>query len=160
MGDIIKLLGRNLTGSHTVGTNTLDNIERLVEATGSGRAAARALGVAESTLRGWRRGVKPRRPAQWFQAQTRRVLASRRDVYADAWKGDRLLRIKGLIRVSKDVRVRTIDPGKYIPNRVIRRVLSAWENGDDDKAENILIRAIDQYYQPLAFQNIIGVWFE
>jgi len=134
------------------------NLEILVTQLGSGRAAARFLGVAESTLRGWRRGVNPRgRSAEIF-------LAARNASLGTQWKagydGTGELAIKGRIRVSNDFRDRTIHHGRVIPIELMRRILTTWRRGSDARAEALLYGAIDRYYQPVEFIDIERAWFE
>src|SRR6185436_5381734 len=158
---LIQAMGHALTGTPFV--PSLDrspqaNIESLVSAVGSGRAAARALGVAESTLRGWRRGVTPRRDPRVFVAAARGALSG--DRYAAAYNGDVTFAIKGKIRVSSDERERTVYPGRNIPRQTMQGILRAWATGDDERAERLLYKAIDTNYQPLQFNTVVGVWFE
>lgn len=163
--DLIEGMGQDLTGLHNVPSTALsaqENIEILVAAIGSGRAAARALGVAESTLRGWRKGARPRRDNQLFVATTRGAATARfrPDHYDDAYHGRKIMAIKGIIRVSNDARPRTAHVGREIPLRSMQGVLRAWSSGDDDKAERLLQNAIIRYYASLEFDAIERVWFE
>lgn len=161
MQSLIEAVGLDLTYPYQPpDRNTLRNLHGLVSGYGSKRGAARALGVPESTLRGWLKGVTPKRDPQAIQTALRGLYADARGHYASAYRGDTLLTISGLIRVSKDVRVRTVHPGRVIPLAKIRNVLRAWRAGDDARAERLLYKAIDEHYQPLQFDNIIGAWFE
>jgi hypothetical protein len=118
------------------------------------------LGIPESTLRAWRKGVKPRRDPTPVFKRTGRSAAAGGAAFQAAWSGSGELAVKGVIRVSGDIRDRTIHPGRQIPRSVIRAALSAWENGDDEVAGNTLLRAIDTYYAPMAFETIDRVYFE
>lgn len=161
MASLIDHVGQALTASAAPPSLSLSpqsNIELLVWATGSGRAAARALGVAESTLRGWRRGVKPRKDPRVLVAAARGAMAAPR--WNEIYRGDKTLVIEGWIRVSSDLRKRTVYPGRTIPRRVMQSVLRAWAQADDERAERLLYNAIDTHYQPLEFDVILGVWFE
>jgi hypothetical protein len=164
MARLIEELTATLTGvtfhppstDQTIGRN----IDVLVRLAGSGRAAARALGVAESTFRGWRHGVQPRSGQQAIVSTARRLGALNTGQLAYAL-GDGSLTIRGIIRVSRDVRERTVHPGRHIPSTTMARILRRWAAAEDDsKVERSLMRAIDHYYQPLDFQTITGVWFE
>lgn len=157
---LIEAVGKSLTYPANPGRNTLATLHNVVGDAGGIRPAARALGVPESSLRGWLKGVTPKRSPQSILAAARGFYADRRGQYDAAYRGDRLLTINGLIRVSKDVRVRTVHPGRNIPLAKIRNALRAWRAGDDARAERLLYKAIDEHYQPLAFDNIIGAWFE
>lgn len=163
-GDLILLMGQAICGGYLPRTDhpVASNIETLVDAMGSGRSAARALDVAESTLRGWRKGAIPRRSAQSLVATMRTAIHPIRNpgYYTRAYTGVSELTIRGLIRVSKDSRTRTIYPGRYIPRRVMQGILRAWSTADDNRAERLLLKAIDEYYQPMDFDEIVGVWFE
>lgn len=127
------------------------NVNLLVAHLGSGRAAGRALGVPETTIRSWRKGVVPRDPAKASLV----ISAGRRAIvgktFHDAYRGTTELVILGDVEVSNDSRVRKIRPGAYIPRSTIRRALNHWLNGDDIKAGATLGRAIDTYYTPLQF---------
>ena len=165
---IVEWMGARLVGSPFVPTTDRDpqvNAQRLQSIAGSGREAARQLGVAESTLRGWRKGVRPKDPAanqrmvamgrQLAAARTGELARVRRDPNANG------LVIKGIIRVSNDQRTRTILVGRHIPADTMRRILTAWANGvDDSKVDAMLHRAITSYYAPTDFVSIQGVWFE
>jgi hypothetical protein len=62
---------------------------------------------------------------------------------------------------SKDVRRRTVYPGRQIPATTMRRILTRWANGDDDsKVDKSLMTAITSYYAPLDFVHIEAVSFE
>lgn len=164
-GELVGELGKHLTGRH-VGVPHLDrspqaNALILIDIAGSGRAAARMLGVAESTFRGWRHGVQPRGGVnQAIVSAARRLAAlnSGRLAYARATTG---LAIRGTFTVSKDTRTRDIYPGRQMPRATMTRILNRWAAGEDDhKVEQSLIRAIDRWYQPLQFDRIEAVWFE
>lgn len=162
-GDLARELGRALMPPgvpQAPGTGVAANLALIVAHTGSGRAAGRYLGVSESTLRGWRHGVTPRRDPAFFQIAARVLLSEKSGVWGPAYRGESELVISGLVRVSGDVRRRTIHIGRYIPRRSMQFVLRAWRQGNDAQAEKVLYAAIDRYYQPLALDSIDGVWFE
>ena len=163
MADLITAVGQDLTG-HSVppgpGRSLLGNLEVLVATLGSLRAAGRYLGIGESTLRGWRKGVTPRRDPGVVAQAARAAAVAQRGVYRDAFRGHKTLSIIGQITVSSDSRIRTVHPGRFIPTGTIQRILRTWAAGDDARAEASLYRAIDRYYQPLRFDNIIQAWFE
>jgi hypothetical protein len=140
-----------------------DPYHRLVILAGSVSAAARELGVPRRTFRGWLEGRKPRHPPNAIAAIREHRIAqpAHQPHWHDAYTGEKTLAITGRIRVSNDIRIRTIHPGRYIPNAVTRTYLDAWRAGEDDgQVEAMIIQAIDQYYQPVAFENILAVWFE
>lgn len=154
-GGLIDLMGESLMRSR-VPTTQAQGAEYLAARLGGGRAAARALGVAESTFRGWRGGVVSRKGIGARLATLARTMAPG---LAHA-RGDGSLTITGIITVSSDTRERTIHPGRNIPGPIIRQALTRWVNGNDNTAEAIIYGAIDRYYQPLEFDQIIRVWFE
>jgi len=123
------------------------NLEMLVAYTGSGRAAARTLGVAESTLRGWRHGTLPKgdRNAEIVSA-ARRAGAALDTKFIDAYTGQTELTIRALVAVSSDNRDRTLNPGRVIPLSTVRRALNLWLAGEDEKAGTMLARSMDTYY--------------
>lgn len=162
-GPLIEGFGQSLTGlpvSPSADLPTAVNAELLVATLGSGRAAARHLGVAESTFRGWRKGAKARIGTRALAAAARRA-ATPPQLLKDIRSGVRSLRITGTIRSSDDVRDRTVYPGRHIPQPTMDRILRAWLAADDDaKVEAALLRAIDSYYAPLAFLRVTGVDWE
>jgi hypothetical protein len=158
---LIQAMGESLVDSPDVPSTNLPihvNIELLVEAAGSGRAAARVLGVAESTLRGWRKGAQPRRENRTIVAAARGTMAGPR--WAEIYSGQATIVIHGVVVVSTDVRPRTVYPGRYIPRQTMQGILRAWASADDARAERLLYNAIDTHYQPLQFDVITAVWFE
>jgi hypothetical protein len=167
---LIDFMGQDLTGLNNPPSATLsvwENLEILVAATGSGRAAARALGVAESTLRGWRKGARPRRTNLEFVATARgaatayyRPSAFGGSHYDAAYRGDVIMAIRGWIKVSNDSRKRTIHVGREIPQRSMQGILRAWSAGNDEKAESLLVNAITRYYANVNITAVLGVWFE
>lgn len=152
----------DLPGFHIPGhrVSLQDRIQGAIATFGSGRKAAKALGIPESTLRAWRKGAKPRHdPAPKFKA-TGRSNPPPGSPFWMAWTGQGELVIKGVIRVSGDIRDRTIHPGRQIPRSIIRAALSAYQRGEDDLVGSILLRAIDSYYQPMKFETVERVYFE
>lgn len=137
---------------------TVYNIHVIVNAFGSRRAAARALGIAESTLRGWEKGSKPRLAPEVFASMARGVLAANR--YSDAYAGITVMRIKGTVRVSGDERPRTINVGEEISRRKMQGILRAWAQCDDERAERLLRKAIDSdYAAAMRVGAVDSVWF-
>jgi hypothetical protein len=160
MGDLIDAVSVGLTRRDPPPSNALspaENAEILASAVGGGRAAARLLGIGESTFRGWRAGRQPRKGGDLLVAAARAATAGRR--YDAAYAGETELEINGLIIVSSDARIRTIHPGRNIPLRQMRNVLRAWINGDDSRAERLLAKHIDEFYQPMEFDNILWAEF-
>lgn len=166
-GELIDGVGRSLIagwpGSLPVPSADLPaalNVEALVFVTGSGRAAARHLGVAESTLRGWRRGRVPRVGSRSLAAAAR-MAGTPPQLLTNIRDGTRSLRISGWIISSRDRRRRTVNPGRFIPQPTMNRILNRWLSADDDsKVEASLLRAIDTYYTPLGFDIIESVDWE
>jgi len=164
MGVLITAMGTDLTGLKHVPRRSYEpstNAAILVAAAGGNRAAARILGVAESTVRRWLQGAKPRDPHRLVEAA--RLTASMRykpGAYDAAYQGDTLMVITAWIRISGDKRKRSVSVGQHIPQRRMQAVLRAWRAGDDDKAERLLIKAIDEEYTPMAFENVLSVRFE
>lgn len=157
---LIDHIGRDLTGISNLSLRSFTwHVETIARLAGSGRAGARLMGVAESTFRGWRHGAVPRGGQRH---DTVKALARTMAVQSNPTRfhaamvgdADALLTVKGTFRVSGDTRSRVIYPGRYIPNSVIRRALGEWAQGLDDRAESTVIRAIDTYYQPFAFDKI------
>jgi len=136
-----------------------DNLRVAEEAAGSGRALGRHLGIAESTIRGWRHGATPRRPRQDAVIEAARRLSSV-GRFGRAYSGETELVIRGTVTVSNDTRPRTIYPGRYIPLTVIRTILDYWLTGDDDDTDQMLWSAIDTYYTPMDIEHITFVGFE
>lgn len=154
MGQLIDLMGEYLMGQPVPATQ--QEAAWYLSGRLTGRGAARALGVPESTLRGWRNGVTSRRGIG-----TRMVTLARTIAPHLAWaRGDGSLTIQGTITVSQDTRTRTIHPGRQIPGPIIRSALTRWVNGNDNTAEAIILGAIDRYYQPMEFDQLTRVWFE
>lgn len=123
-------------------------LARLAALSGSGAAAARRLGVADTTFYRWRRGVqRPKTGENVVRAAVRRTaLAPGRE--QEIRTGARRLVIVGLgVQVSNDRRPRRVlRVGDHIPVRTMSRILNTWLSGDDDKTDRALWRAIDKYY--------------
>jgi hypothetical protein len=164
MTDLVTAFSRALTDAQAYPSEDRSprfNVEIIVAASGgSGRAAGRYLGVAESTLRGWRKGVVPRRSNRELASAARQAVGEHWPAFSDAYHGERTLAISGRVRVSSDVRPRTIYPGRIIPLQVMQSILRTWLSGDDAKTEAQLYRAIDHYYHPVAFDRLDAAWFE
>jgi hypothetical protein len=163
MTDLVTAFSRALTDAQAYPSEDRSprfNVEIIVAASGgSGRAAGRYLGVAESTLRGWRKGVTPRRSNRELASAARQAVGEHWPAFSDAYHGERILAISGTIRVSGDTRRRTIYPGRNIPLRVMQSILRTWLSGDDKKTEDQLYHAIDVYYQPMSIKAD-AAWFE
>jgi hypothetical protein len=158
---LIEPMGVFLTGGYDPppgpGLTIVENLEILVEEFGSRRAAGRALGVAESTLRGWMKGVKPRLPAATIAAMARGAAASQR--WQAAYSGAAEMHIEAWVTVSGDTRRRKLHVGRLISRPKMQGILRAWAALDDTRAERLLMRAIDTDYQPFAWGQVIDVWF-
>lgn len=134
-----------------------ENVQALVDYHGSGRAAARALQVPESTLRGWRKGIVPKSVDRIRELGiSARITRVDTTMLARVGHGDPdfLLTIRGLIRVSNDERERTITPGAYVPVRLVVQAVREWLHGKDETADRTLLDAIDTYYQPFDYPRI------
>lgn len=166
--NIIDALGRGLTDTSVTPSRypAVDNprasVEALVSVAGSGRAAARYLGVAESTLRGWRHGVTPKRDHRQLASAARTAMMLGTQTWNDAYTGVTQMMIKGWVVASSDRRNRTIKVGIYIPQQRTQAVLRAWLAGDDARAERLLNRAIFDHYEGVYVEdaNTDYVWFE
>ena len=157
---LIEPMGAFLTGHDPApgpALSIVDNLEILVEEFGSRRAAGRALGVAESTLRGWMKGVKPRLSADTIAGMARGAAASPR--WHAAYSGAAEMHIEAVVTVSNDTRRRKLHVGRWISRPKMQGILRAWAALDDRRAGRLLMRAIDTDYQPLAWGQIIDVWF-
>lgn len=74
--DLGEAIYREITGGrspHTELRGWSDALEFIVGQAGSGRAAARELGIAETTLRGWRHGRTPRDGGDYVLDAARRM---------------------------------------------------------------------------------------
>lgn len=144
-------------------------IAELIRNTGSGKAAAAALGISPTTLYRWRnyaedkeQGVK-QKPADSMKRKM--IAASRRAACAPAFErrirsAATTLKIKGQICVSRDCRPRTIHPTD-IPGRKMGNILTSWLDGDDERAERLLWKAIDTHYvNGIEIDSIERMWFE
>lgn len=165
--DAIVAMGRDLTGLATppsADLGTARNARILADAAGSGRAAARMLGVAESTFRGWLGGVTPKRGGAFLVTAARLAASAtnRPGHLKDAMDADvKTLTIRGLVVVSSDAKIRTIYPGRWIPRIKIRNMLRAWIAGDDARAARLMGRAIETHYvSGMTIDHIEWVTFE
>lgn len=163
---LIDHIGQDLTGIAGLSRSTFtDDVLLLTRIYGSGRGAARALNVPESTFRGWRKGVVPKGGLKRLPikraARAAAVQAHSEEHWIAAFSGDAdaLLAIKGVFIKSSDSRVRTLYPGRHVPNGIIRQVLKLWVAGQDDDAENTLVNAIDNHYEPFAFDQVFWARF-
>lgn len=163
MGILADLMGESLMG-RTPPVSQAQAANYLADRLGGGRAAARALGVAESTFRGWRGGVISRKGIGTRLTALARTVAPG---LADARAGTRTLAIKATVQYSGDRRDRIIHPGRYIPLPIIRRMLTAWVNGNDRTAEAMIHNAVMKYYfsqedaeDILIYMQPTRVWIE
>lgn len=154
MATLADALGEGLTGEpHMSGWNFADHVEFLVGQLGSGRELARQLGRAESTIRGWRHGRKPRdhNLRQW-------VIEMARDVAVQSWRGwptnHASLSMKATVRYSNDERTRVLNIGRHIPPHKIDAVLDRWAAGEDQAAANDLNRAIRDDYAEVTIVDV------
>ena len=165
MGEFVEWMGSDLTGLARVPSadiSVMENAEILARIMGSGRAAARALGVGESTFRGWRKGVQPRKGAGPIVQMARAAAVNRnRAHFQNVMDGTDVVAIRGTVVVSGDTRDRTIHPGRDIPLVKIRNIVRAWLAGQDDRVDRLMMKAIDEHYVPgLQIGDVTGVWFE
>lgn len=155
---LIEHIARQLThGQDRPGMTFQQNVQALVDYHGSGRAAARALQVPESTLRGWRKGTIPKSTDRIRDLQvSARVTRVDTTLLGRIGHGDPdfLLTVRGLIRYSDDERVRTIVPGKEIPVHIVVGAVRQWLYGNDDAADRTLLDAIDTYYWPFSYPRV------
>lgn len=156
---LIEPIARQLTNDREGFTESFgDNIRTLTIKYGSGRAASRALGVPESTYRGWRKGTIPRdaRKIEEIRSAARGVrLDPELVARAESGDPDFLLTIKGVMSGGSDEhRPRTIKVGDYVPRRLIRQAIREWQAGDNFAADRTLLDAIDTYYNPFQFHTV------
>lgn len=135
----------------------------LVKAAGSQVAAAALIGVGPQTLRRWLKGTQaptganvgkllaagraarlaPGREAN-LRAQ-KRVPAGKDRQGRTKYSNNRMA-LTGTVRVSGDVRTRTLNVGEYIPADVIGELLDRWKAGDDQGAAELLLGAVHEFY--------------
>lgn len=163
---LIDHVGKDLTGINGLSLNTFtDDVLLLTRIYGSGRAAARALSIPESTFRGWRKGAVPkgglRNSSIRRAARKAAVEAHDLDHWVNAYTGEanERLAIKGIFVKSADVRTRTLLVGRWVPNLIIQEVMRQWVAGEDIQAEHTLVSAIDRYYEPFAFDQVTWARF-
>jgi DNA-binding transcriptional regulator YdaS (Cro superfamily) len=133
-------------------------VERLVTALGTAKAAARVLGVGDTTLYRWRRGRQtPKTGGTAIARAIRRVELApgmERDVRTKAVT----MRVKGVVRVSRDVRVREINLGLNISQQRTSNFVSNWLADNDARAERLWWKAVDeQVGADITFDEIILV---
>lgn len=129
----------------THGRSFHENLEILVEQTGSGRAAGRLLGVPETTIRRWRTGVTPRRVLDLVPFA--RVAASaRKGAFGKVYRGEATIAIKAVIVYSSDRRERWIHIGREISRQKMQGIMRAWAGGDDERATRLMRNAIYRDY--------------
>lgn len=160
---LIDHVGFDLAGRASLSTrDSQADALALTRIHGSGRAAARWLGVPETTFRGWRKGIAPKGEAADMLAQAARdneVEEHDPAGFDEAVKGNTELVIRGVFTSSSDTRVRTIHPGRVIPRQTMARVLKTWRDGEDDKAERQLLRAIKDYYHDFDYDQVYWARF-
>ena len=159
MGILADLMGESLMGQPAPRSQA-DAANYLADRLGSGRAAARALGVAESTFRGWRSGVTSKRGI----GTRLTVLARQMAPGLPRARTTGSLAIHAEVTMSSDTRERTLHVGRKIPQPLIRRALTAWAMGNDRAVETLLTNAILKYYfedtETIMYMQPKRVWFE
>lgn len=138
-----------------------DLVERLVRDLGTAKLAARVLGVGDTTLYRWRRGKQtPKTGGDVIAKALRRIELSpamERDVRSKTVT----LHVHGIIRVSRDVRTRTINLGRDIPQRKTTNFVSNWLKGDDSRAERLWWKAVDEHVgADIELDQIISVEYK
>jgi len=162
MGILVDLMSDYLFGDAQTPRTGPEAARWVSNLYGSGRAASRATGIPESTLRGWRKGVQPKGPAAARLLRLVRVAAPNLNYARD--HGD--LTIQATVQFSGDRRDRIIHPGRYIPRPLIRRILTEWANLRDQTAETMIHNAVMKYYfdaaatETLLYMQPTRVWFE
>lgn len=162
MGILVDLMSDYLYGGTQVPRTGPEAARWVSNLYGSGRAASRATGIPESTLRGWRHGVTPKGPAAERLLRLTRVAAPNLNYARDNGS----LAIQGTVQYSADRRDRIIHPGRFIPRSLIRRALTEWVNGNFNKAETLIHNATMKYYfndeaeETLIYMQPTRVWFE
>jgi DNA-binding transcriptional regulator YdaS (Cro superfamily) len=134
MSDLGRAVERILTGS-TDAPGFRDALREFVAEAGSGRAAARQLGVAESTVRRWRHGGMPRPAARAAFVQAYRRLAARNITPAD-------IRIRTSERASKGGRREREITGRQLrlDDAAAGRVRDAYVAGGREAAAKQLVK--------------------
>lgn len=160
MSELMAGVYEALTGRpHIDGTAPFsDLVERLVQALGTAKAAARVLGVGDTTLYRWRRGRQtPKAGGTVIARAIRRVELApvmERDVRSKAVT----MHVRGVVRVSRDVRTRTINLGLDVSRQRTSNFVSNWLADDDSRAERLWWKAIDeQVGADITFDEIISV---
>lgn len=139
-------------------------LAELVHRTGSGAAAARALGVSPTTFYRWRGGRQTPRTGAGAVARAIRRASLSPDLEADIRAQRKTMRITGTVVVSSDRRRgRTIDLRNArppIPTRKIANIVNSWLAADDARAERLSYRVIDQHYvEGMDFDSIEEIEF-
>jgi hypothetical protein len=146
---LISQLSRALASGERLagpGRTFHENLEILVQQTGSGRAAGRALGVPETTIRRWRGGVTPRKLPD-IVPTARGAATARKQAFTNLYTGVDTLKIRAEVHYSSDVRVRWLHIGREVSLRKMQGILRAWTAGQDARAERLLRNAIlDDYF--------------
>lgn len=162
MADLVDELYVGLTGQTTdAGLSMGDLLVRLVAVAGTGKAAAKALGVSPTTFYRWRRGVQqPKVKPDMIRATLRRQLL-KPNLERQIRSKQKTLHIHGTITVSGDTRPRTLKVGNHIPATTMGRILNTWLRGEDDKVSTQLWNAIDKHYlRDIEIDALTGVEFK
>jgi hypothetical protein len=132
-------------------------LSALVDAAGSGNAAAALLGISGTTFYRWRnyadqseKGIRqaPKQGRRTMVAALRSLdvqPARRRAVK----QGDLKMVIRATVSISNDRgRTRNLNVGDNVTAHRMGYVIRSWEAGNDDNAERLLLKAIDEDYAP------------
>lgn len=156
-------LYRNITAGLIPSSETKQTVpQRIAEIerkSGSGRKAAAAVGVPESTWRGWRKGTPPG-PAgveKIEQAQRRVRLAPGREQRLNATLGKNLIVKADLIVSNEEGSERKFRASDYFTEDDNKAIIAAYLSGDDEKLEQAFTDALDSYY-PGDWSNVEITW--
>lgn len=170
MSDLIDEMGRGLLGRATVNDASPMTaiLAELVTAGGSGKGAARLMGVSDTTFYRWRnyatkaeRGIRQKPPEKRVLVAAIRKAGLTPELRKKITSKQISMKIRGMVVMSDDTRERTIHPGQYIPGQKMGILLSAWTSGDDERTDRLLNKYLDQHYaEGIEFDRIDWVRFE
>ena len=156
MSELTDAMGTGITGRPTVTEDSSLSaiMGELVRTAGSAAGAARLLGVSPTTFYRWRNAAaeKERGIRQQPKLGKRAMVTALRNAQTppgrrrELIRGDKRMVIKATVIVSNDERDRTIHVGSEIPPQKMGNVIRSWLAGDDDRADRLLDRHIDENY--------------
>jgi hypothetical protein len=124
------------------------HLAALVNIVGSKAAAARTLGISPTTVYRWMSGrqkpAKGRTGASMVAINRRAATSREREKTARI--GMRGMIIHGVIMISSETKHRAIRVGPWIPKSTLGRIFNLWMSGQDEKAEETMMKSIDKHY--------------